>query len=95
MSPIHPRVPKVQLNSALSLGHFIQRTKVLALYRSIIRSSRNIPDSHTRRETILYVKNEFNSNQNVKDLKQIRYLVSTGKSQWQRAEKFLVAFRTM
>lgn len=39
---------------------------------------------------IQYVRNEFERNREVEDLVQIRYLVSTGKADWERASKFMV-----
>ncbi|TQS35637.1 hypothetical protein Golomagni_03939 [Golovinomyces magnicellulatus] len=82
-----------KISQSLSLNHvctlFIQRTKVLSLYRHIIRSSRCILDLAKRREMIQYVRNEFERNREVEDLVRIRYLVSTGKADWERASQFM------
>ncbi|KAI6247136.1 hypothetical protein HI914_04707 [Erysiphe necator] len=64
---------------------FILRAKVLSLYRMILRSSSCISKVEQRREVTKYVRNEFERNREVSDLMRIRYLVSTGKAEWERA----------
>ncbi|CAI4219402.1 unnamed protein product [Parascedosporium putredinis] len=63
-----------RLKAALSLDHllpldqFIQRGRVLSLYRTILRDTRRIPDKRTRKETVGFARAEFESHKNVTDL---------------------------
>ncbi|KAL2146432.1 hypothetical protein VTI28DRAFT_3901 [Corynascus sepedonium] len=80
---------KSRLGPALSLDHFIQRTRVLSFYRSIIRSTRRIPDPKTRAETRRFARDEFERHRGVTDLAHIRYLLSTGKTEWESMERYI------
>ncbi|KAH9968904.1 hypothetical protein BC827DRAFT_1121360 [Russula dissimulans] len=51
----------------LSLKHFILRQRVLSFYRTAIRASRVIPDPATRKETISWVRAEFERNKDILD----------------------------
>ncbi|OAA60572.1 complex 1 lyr protein [Niveomyces insectorum RCEF 264] len=78
-----------RLSGTLSLEHFLQRARVLALYRTIVRATRRIPDPATRAETRRFAREEFERHRNVTDLAHIRYLVSTGKTEWQNMERYI------
>lgn len=78
-----------RLKAALSLDHFIQRGRVLSLYRTILRDTRRIPDKRTRKETVGFARAEFESHKNVTDLQHIRYLLSTGKTEWEKMERYI------
>ncbi|PHH66992.1 hypothetical protein CDD81_4387 [Ophiocordyceps australis] len=78
-----------RLQGALSLDHFLQRTRVIALYRTIIRGTRRIADANTRAETRRHVRQEFERHRHVKDISQIRYLLSTGKTEWESLERYI------
>jgi hypothetical protein len=68
----------------LSLKHFILKQRALSLYRTAVRASRGdpqasfftlshlptpvIPDSATRKETILWIRAEFERNKHIADL---------------------------
>lgn len=67
----------------LSLDHFLLRQKVLAQYRTIIRACYKIP-STMREEMKRYAKEEFKRQRDVEDLRIIRYLLSTGKVEFDR-----------
>jgi len=78
----HPtRLPPNKI--PLSLDHFLIRQRVLALYRSIVRACHKIP-APTRDEMRLYAREEFERRRNTGDLRQIRYLLSTGKAELDR-----------
>jgi hypothetical protein len=49
-------------------GQFIQRQKVLALWRDIVRSINNIPDASTRSDMRRFARDEFQQHRNVSDL---------------------------
>ncbi|PSS15335.1 hypothetical protein M430DRAFT_51942 [Amorphotheca resinae ATCC 22711] len=78
-----------RLGKAIDLDHFIQRGRALALWRTIVRGCRKIPDEGTREETLRFAREEFRRNRNVEDLTQIRYLISTGKTQWETMERYI------
>ncbi|KAK7756924.1 hypothetical protein SLS62_000940 [Diatrype stigma] len=73
----------------LSLEHFLQRSRVLSLYRDILRGTRRIGDAATRDETRRYARAEFERHRGVTDLGHIRYLLSTGKTEWQGMERYI------
>ena len=80
------RFPQKRL---LDLDHFLQRQRVLALYREIVRATHKIPASTTRDEMRTFAREEFERNKNVDDLTQIRYLVSTGKEQFKSMRRYV------
>lgn len=68
---------------------FLQRGRALSLWRTIVRGCRRISDSNTREETLRFARDEFKRNKEVKDIVQIRYLISTGKTQWESMERYI------
>ncbi|KAJ6442930.1 LYR motif-containing protein 2 [Purpureocillium lavendulum] len=75
-----------RLGAALSLDH---RTRVLAFYRTILRGTRRIADARARAETRRYVRDEFERHRAVTDIAHIRYLLSTGKTEWESMERYI------
>ncbi len=73
----------------LSLDHFLQRQRTLALWRDIVRATNKIAATDTRREMRDFARQDFERNRNVEDLTQIRYLVSTGKEQLDRMRRYV------
>lgn len=73
----------------LSLEHFLLRSRVLTLYRTILRAIYRIPDKDARRDPVNHAKNEFARNKNVRETAQIRYLVSTGKAEWDGMRRYI------
>ncbi|KAF2206638.1 hypothetical protein CERZMDRAFT_52728 [Cercospora zeae-maydis SCOH1-5] len=74
----------------LTLEHFLQRQKVIKLWRECIRNINKIPPSMpTRREMRDYARYEFERYRNVDDLQHIRYLVSTGKTQLDSMSRYI------
>lgn len=47
---------------------FLQRTKALALYRTILRHTGRIADPQTRAESRKYARDEFERHRNVTDI---------------------------
>ncbi|TDZ17934.1 LYR motif-containing protein 2 [Colletotrichum orbiculare MAFF 240422] len=80
---------KSRLGKTLSLDHFLQRSRVLSLYREIIRGTRRIVDPTTRAESRRYARDEFERHRDVTDIAHIRYLISTGKTEWQGMERYV------
>jgi len=66
----------------LSLSNFLLRQRVITLWRDIMRATNKISKgSSSRREMKEFAREEFERNKGVDDPVQIRYLVSTGKTQ--------------
>ncbi|KAJ7666421.1 hypothetical protein B0H17DRAFT_1089749, partial [Mycena rosella] len=63
----------------LTLRHFILQQQVLNLYRYAIRSSRAIHDPLTRKETILWIRAEFERNRHLTDLALIEDKLKMGR----------------
>ncbi|KAI1421503.1 complex 1 LYR protein [Xylaria sp. FL1777] len=78
-----------RLPPTLSLEHFLQRARVLALYRAVLRGTRSIDDPATRSETRSFARAEFERHRGVTDLDHIRYLLSTGKTEWESMERYI------
>ncbi|GKT41531.1 LYR motif-containing protein 2 [Colletotrichum spaethianum] len=70
----------------LSLDH---RSRAISLYREIIRGTRRIADPNTRAESRRFARDEFERHRDVTDLGHIRYLISTGKTEWQGMERYV------
>jgi hypothetical protein len=73
----------------LGLDQFIQRGKTLALWREIMRSIYRIPASSTRDEMRQFARSEFEQHRHVTDLHHIRYLVSSGKTQFDAMKRYI------
>ncbi|KAI9682054.1 MAG: hypothetical protein M1817_000108 [Caeruleum heppii] len=84
----HPR-RRVPPGPTLSLNHFLQRGRTLALWREIVRAVNRIPESSTREEMRRFAREEFERHRDVTDITKIRYLVSTGKTQFQSMERYI------
>ena len=65
----------------LSVKHFVQRSRALALYRDIVRTTSMLNNPGLEDELRVTARAEFERNRNVMDLTQIRYLISTGKTE--------------
>ncbi|KAJ5201877.1 uncharacterized protein N7498_006540 [Penicillium cinerascens] len=74
---------------AIGLDHFIQRGRVLAFWREIVRALNKIPPSATRNELHDYARREFERHREVTDLAHIRYLLSTGKSEFETMRRYI------
>lgn len=69
----------------LSLNRFLLRTRVLNLYRTILRSSRQqLSDPGTRTEMRSFARVEIERYKDVEEESEIRYLVGKGEKEWER-----------
>ena len=73
----------------LGLDHFLQRQRVIALWREIVRAIYKIPALSTRVEMRDFAREEFERNRHVTELGQIRYLISTGKTQFNSMRRYI------
>ncbi|KAF8167940.1 hypothetical protein B0H34DRAFT_792608 [Crassisporium funariophilum] len=53
---------------ALTLRHFILKQQVISLYRHAVRASKGIPDPVTRKETVAWIRSEFERNRHLTDV---------------------------
>ncbi|KAJ9122326.1 hypothetical protein QFC22_001747 [Naganishia vaughanmartiniae] len=60
----------------LSLQHFLSRTQILAAYRNSVRATKTLPDSHTRRETLDWLRRDLEKLRGVTDLPTIKEAIS-------------------
>ncbi|KIK71191.1 hypothetical protein GYMLUDRAFT_149914 [Collybiopsis luxurians FD-317 M1] len=65
--------------SHLTLKHFILRKQVLDLYRQAVRACRAIPDPSTRRETLNWIRSEFERSKNLTDVVLIEEKLKLGR----------------
>jgi hypothetical protein len=86
--PARPPPARRAGKPALSLEHFLQRQRVISLWRSIVRALYRIPKPH-RDDPMQYARNEFERHKNVTDVTQIRYLVSTGKTEFEGMQRYI------
>lgn len=87
--PSRPIGTKRRVPAAVSLEHFLQRQRVLGLWRDIVRSTKTIPNESIRTEMRSFAKEEFERNRHVKDPTQIRYLISTGREQMKSMQRYV------
>ena len=86
---ISSKSPSAHGKPLLGLDHFLQRQRVIGLWREIVRATHRIPPSDTRREMREYARHEFERNRHVTDLTHIRYLVSTGKTEFDAMRRYI------
>ncbi|OJJ44611.1 hypothetical protein ASPZODRAFT_698640 [Penicilliopsis zonata CBS 506.65] len=86
---MRPTVHLLARPSKLKKPAFIQRQRVLGLYREIIRALHKIPSSPTRVELHDYARREFERHRAVTDLQHIRYLISTGKAEFDTMRRYI------
>ncbi|MCJ1438742.1 hypothetical protein MMC27_008132 [Xylographa pallens] len=90
IATISPRTAsRIPRKAFLDLDHFLQRQRVLALYRTIVRATNKIPVSGTRKEMQTFAREEFERNKGVEDLTHVRYLVSMGKDQFKTMQRYV------
>lgn len=88
MPPFYPLIRTYATTTAprLSLSHFLLHHRALSLYRLILRSCAKLP-SPTNHEMARYTREEFERHRRVEEVRQIRYLLSTGKTEFERLGK--------
>ncbi|KAL1961016.1 hypothetical protein VTO42DRAFT_4904 [Malbranchea cinnamomea] len=74
---------------AISLDQFIQRQRAIGLWREIVRATQKVSNPTTRKELRDYARQEFERNRHVSDLAHIRYLISTGKTEFNAMRRYV------
>ncbi|KAJ5895184.1 Complex 1 LYR protein [Penicillium taxi] len=72
---------------SISLEHFIQRQRSLALWREIVRVLIKIPPSSTRDELRSYARDEFERHRNLTDL--CLTFSKTGKAEFTTMRRYI------
>ncbi|KAH9946765.1 complex 1 protein-domain-containing protein [Amylocystis lapponica] len=67
------------LAQQLTLKHFILKQRAINLYRQAIRASRAIPDVRARKETLMWIRSEFERNRHVSDVGLIEDILASGR----------------
>ncbi|KAF9061556.1 complex 1 LYR protein, partial [Rhodocollybia butyracea] len=67
-----------------TLKHFILRKQVLDLYRQAARACKAIPDHSTRRETLRWIRDEFERNKDLTDVVDIEEKLKLGRRELKR-----------
>uniref|UniRef100_W5NJY7 LYR motif-containing protein 2 n=2 Tax=Lepisosteus oculatus TaxID=7918 RepID=W5NJY7_LEPOC len=75
--------------TALTLKQFIQRQKVLGLYRSMLRTIRRVPDAADRQFLQSWAREEFRRNRGATDQDAIRMMITQGNMHLQDLQKTL------
>lgn len=71
-----PAARRLRGQRVLGLEHFVQRQRVLTLWRDILRTTAFIPDPGLRKDMRQTAREKFEQHRNVTDLGHIRYLIS-------------------
>ncbi|MED6243408.1 LYR motif-containing protein 2 [Ataeniobius toweri] len=75
--------------AALSLKQFLQRQKVLAVYRNIFRTIRQVPDEADRKYLRDWAREEFKRNKNATNQDVIRMMISQASNHLEELQKSL------
>ena len=88
LASVSPKPARPAKPPPLSLEHFLQRSKVIALWRTVLRSLYKVPKGN-RGELVRYARESFERNKKVSDATQIRYLISTGKAELETMQRYI------
>ncbi|MEQ2249383.1 LYR motif-containing protein 2 [Ilyodon furcidens] len=75
--------------AALSLKQFLQRQKVLAVYRNMFRTIRQVPDEADRKYLRDWAREEFKRNKNATNQDVIRMMISQASNHLEELQKSL------
>jgi Complex 1 protein (LYR family) len=64
------------------------RSRVLRLYRSIVRTVAQTPPSKARDDAFIYARNEFRRNLPEKDVLKAYYLAQQGETEWKMLRRY-------
>ncbi|KAJ8275048.1 hypothetical protein COCON_G00096730 [Conger conger] len=84
------RIPPV----TLSLKQFLQRQKVLGLYRSMLRTIRQVPNEQDRKYLRDWAREEFKRNKGATEQDAIRMMVTQANMHLQDLQKSLALARS-
>uniref|UniRef100_M4AIW7 LYR motif-containing protein 2 n=2 Tax=Xiphophorus maculatus TaxID=8083 RepID=M4AIW7_XIPMA len=80
--------------AALSLKQFLQRQKVLGVYRSMLRTIRQVPDEADRKYLRGWAREEFKRNKNATNQDAIRMMITQAINHLEELQKSLLLARS-
>ncbi|XP_008396711.1 LYR motif-containing protein 2 [Poecilia reticulata] len=80
--------------AALSLKQFLQRQKVLGVYRSMLRTIRQVPDEADRKYLRDWTREEFKRNKNATNQDAIRMMITQATNHLEELQKSLLLARS-
>ncbi|KAM9839982.1 LYR motif-containing protein 2 isoform 2-T2 [Aulostomus maculatus] len=78
---------------ALSLKQFLQRQKVLGIYRNTLRTIRQVPDERDRKYLRDWARDEFKRNRNATDQDAIRMMITQANNHLEELQRSLALAR--
>ncbi|KAF1376229.1 hypothetical protein PFLUV_G00208400 [Perca fluviatilis] len=76
-------------SAALSLKQFLQRQRVLGIYRNMLRAIRKVPDQADRKYLSDWARDEFKRNKNATDQDAIRMMITQASNHLEELHKSL------
>ncbi|KAI4882684.1 hypothetical protein NFI96_024384 [Prochilodus magdalenae] len=80
--------------TALNLRQFLQRQRVLGLYRSMLRTIRQVPDEGDRKYLQDWAREEFKRNKEATNQDAIRMMITQAKNHLEELRKSLALARS-
>ncbi|XP_074542108.1 LYR motif-containing protein 2 [Halichoeres trimaculatus] len=75
--------------AALTLKQFLQRQKILGIYRNMLRTIRQVPDEADRKYLRDWAREEFKRNKNATNQDAIRMMVTQANNHLEELQKSL------
>ncbi|KAI3364211.1 hypothetical protein L3Q82_010815 [Scortum barcoo] len=85
-----PRLP----HAALSLKQFLQRQRVLGIYRTMLRTIRQVPHEMDRKYLRDWARGEFKRNKSATDQDAIRMMITQANNHLEELQKSLALARS-
>ncbi|KAM3861185.1 LYR motif-containing protein 2 [Diretmus argenteus] len=79
--------------AAFSLKQFLQRQKVLGIYRSMLRTIRQVPDEADRKYLRDWAREEFKRNKNATDQDAVRMMITQATNHLEQLQTSLALAR--
>ncbi|XP_023270672.1 LYR motif-containing protein 2 [Seriola lalandi dorsalis] len=80
--------------AALSLKQFLQRQRILGIYRNMLRTIRQVPDEADRKYLRDWARDEFKRNKSATDQDAIRMMVTQANNHLEELQKSLALARS-
>lgn len=73
-------------SSTLNFRQFLLRTEVLNLYKTFLRTVKEIPNESSRKEMIEWIRTEFKQNKHLTDETSIKMMIQYGQRSLKEVE---------
>ncbi|XP_041660934.1 LYR motif-containing protein 2 [Cheilinus undulatus] len=80
--------------AALTLKQFLQRQKILGIYRNMLRTIRQVPDEADRKYLRDWAREEFKRNKNATNPDAIRMMITQANNHLEELQKSLALARS-